>query len=62
MIPFKALFEARNNELIDAFYATVVCITSDNGQHTIWYLDQNKVLKCANANSYTITNVEGEEV
>jgi hypothetical protein len=58
MIPFRALFEARNNDLIDAFYGTVIMITSDNGQHFIWYLDQNNELKFAGSNSYTIRKVE----
>jgi hypothetical protein len=58
MTPFRAFFESKNNDLIDAFYGTVVCITSDNGQHTIWYTDQNNVLKCANSNAYTIMKVE----
>jgi hypothetical protein len=58
MIPFRALFEARNNDLIDAFYGTVVQITSDNGQHFIWYLDQNNELKFAGSNSYTVRKVD----
>jgi hypothetical protein len=58
MIPFRALFEARNNDLIDAFYGTVVMITSDNGQHTIWYLDQHNELKCAGSTAYTVRKVD----
>jgi hypothetical protein len=58
MIPFKALFEAKNSDLIDAFYGTVICITSDNGQHTIWYLDKDNILKCAASNSYSVKKVE----
>jgi hypothetical protein len=58
MIPFRALFEASNNDLIDAFYGTVIMITSCNGQHTIWYLDKNNELKSANSSSYTIRKVD----
>jgi hypothetical protein len=58
MVPFRALFEARNNDLIDAFYGTVIMITSDNGQHFIWYLDHNNELKTAASNSYKVKKVD----
>jgi hypothetical protein len=60
MTPFKAFFESRNNEHIDVFYGTVICITSDNGQHTVWYLDKENVLKCASSMAYTITKVQAD--
>jgi hypothetical protein len=44
--------------MIDAFYGTVIQITSDKGSHTIWYFDGNSLLKCADASAYRITRAE----
>lgn len=60
MTPFKALFQSRNNDMIDAFYGTVVSITTpEKGVNYVWYLDNEGVLKCAEAGSYRITKVDG---
>ncbi|MDB5251717.1 MAG: hypothetical protein JWP27_886 [Flaviaesturariibacter sp.] len=56
--PFRALFQSKNNDMIDAFYGTIIQITSDNGGHTIWYFDANNLLKCADAAAYRITKVD----
>jgi hypothetical protein len=59
MTPFRALFQSKNNDMIDAFYGTVVSITTpEKGVSYIWYLDASNVLKCADATAYRITKVE----
>ena len=59
MNSFKALFQSKNNDMIDAFYGTVVQITTpEKGVNYIWYLDNEGVLKCEDASSYRITKVE----
>ncbi|MCW3075217.1 MAG: hypothetical protein JWP69_2286 [Flaviaesturariibacter sp.] len=59
MNSFKALFQSKNNDMIDAFYGTVICITTpEKGINYIWYLDNEGVLKCADATAYRITKVD----
>jgi hypothetical protein len=59
MNPFKALFQSKNNDMIDAFYGTVVQITTpEKGVSYIWYLDSEGVLKCADPAAYRVMKVE----
>lgn len=61
MSPFHALFQSKNDDMIDAFYGTVVMISSSEGKHTIWYLDADQELKSADSKLYTITRLEDPE-